>query len=188
MMARKKVAWGITGAGDYLLDSLEAMERLREDLGLSVTVLLSTNGELVVKWYGLWERLNEAFSEVHSERGANVPFLAGPLQLGRYAFLFVSPGSANTVAKIAHGIADSLITNCVAQTIKGGTPVYIYPVDQALGSQETEGPQGERITIKTRQIDVDNASRLSGMSGIDTLAHPDEIDGLAREALRGESE
>ena len=186
-MGRRKVAWGITGAGDYLLDSLEAMETLRDELDLAVTVLLSANGELVVKWYGLWERLNGAFGEVHTEKGANVPFLAGPLQLGRYAFLFISPGSANTVAKIAHGIADSLITNCVAQTVKGGTPVYIYPCDQALGSQETEGPRGERITIKTRQVDVDNTNRLREMSGIDVLGHPSEISALAKGAVDSQS-
>jgi len=179
-MATRRIAWGITGAGDYIRESLDVMSELERDPDLSVTVLLSKNGELVVKWYGLWARLKAGFSEIHSERGANTPFLAGPLQLGHYALLFISPGSANTVAKIACGIADSLITNCVAQTVKGGTPVYIYPVDQVLGSQETRGPQGERITIRTREIDIENVNKLRRMAGIDVLAHPSEIQAVAR--------
>jgi len=37
--------------------------------------------------------------------------------------------TSNTVSKIAYGIADSLVTNAVAQAVKGGVPVYIVPVD-----------------------------------------------------------
>ncbi len=154
------------------------MERIQRELGVDVTVLLSQNGELVVKWYGLWEDLKTSFGKVRVEKGSNLPFIAGPLQLGHYAFLFVSPATANTTAKIAYGIADSLITNCVAQTIKGGTPVYIYPVDQEPGSQLTEGPNGEQITITTRQVDVENTNKLRGMEGITVLSHPDEIESV----------
>ena len=175
MSEKVRVAWGITGAGDYLRESLDAMIELTRDFGVEVTVLLSKNGELVVKWYDLWDDLNASFDKVRSEKGPNLPFLAGPLQLGHYAFLFVSPATGNTVAKIAYGIADSLITNCVAQTVKGGTPVLIYPVDQVAGSQETEGPRGERITISTRQIDLDNVAKLKAMPGVEVLGHPGEI-------------
>jgi archaeoflavoprotein AfpA len=182
-----RVAWGITGAGDYLVESMEAMRNLRRDFGAEITVILSKDGELVVKWYGLWKELNEDFDKVKSERGPNVPFIAGPLQLGHYAFLFISPATANTSAKIAYGIADSLITNSVAQTIKGGTPVYIYPVDQKPGSQLTEGPKGEQITITTRQIDLDNVDRLRKMEGITVLGHPSEIEAAVR-ALRIEED
>jgi archaeoflavoprotein AfpA len=182
-----RVAWGITGAGDYLVESMEAMRNLRRDFGAEITVILSKDGELVVKWYGLWKELNEDFDKVKSERGPNVPFIAGPLQLGHYAFLFISPATANTSAKIAYGIADSLITNSVAQTIKGGTPVYIYPVDQKPGSQLTEGPKGEQITITTRQIDLENVDRLRKMEGITVLGHPSEIEAAVR-ALRIEED
>lgn len=174
-----RIAWGITGAGDYLVESMSAMGNVRRDLGAEVTVLLSQDGELVAKWYRLWDGLNSSFDKVLVERGPNVPFAAGPLQIGHYAFLFISPATANTVAKIAYGIADSLITNCVAQTIKGGTPVYIYPVDQKPGSQLTEGPKGEQITITTRQIDLENTERLHRMEGITVLSHPSEIEALA---------
>ena len=182
-----KIAWGITGAGDYLVESMEAMENLRQNFGAEITVLLSKDGELVVRWYKLWDQLNATFDTVKSERGPNIPFVAGPLQLGHYAFLFISPATANTCAKIAHGIADSLISNCVAQTVKGGTPVYIYPVDQKPGSQLTEGPKGEQITITTRQIDLENVDRLRKMEGITVLTHPGEIATVAKALWMGEN-
>lgn len=139
---------------------------------------------MVVKWYRLWDDLRNSFDKVKPERGPNTPFIAGPLQLGHYALLYISPATANTTAKIAYGIADNLITNCVAPTIKGGTPVYIYPVDQHPGSQLTEGPNGEQITITTRQIDVENAERLRKMEGITVLSHPSEIESIAAALVR----
>jgi len=174
-MKRIRIAWGITGAGDYLAESLSVMREIASDFGVEVTVLVSKSAEMVIKWYRLWEDLTSSFEKVRVEEGPNVPFVAGPLQVGYYRLFFVSPTTANTAAKIACGIADSLITNCVAQAIKGGTQVYVYPVDQEIGSQETQGPGGESITITTRRIDVGNVDRMRNMEGITVLKHPSEI-------------
>jgi archaeoflavoprotein AfpA len=171
-----RIAWGITGAGDYLAETLSIVKKIRLDLDVEVTVLVSQAADIVLKWYRLWDDLRSNFDKVKVEKGANVPFVAGPLQVGHFALFFVSPATANTVAKISHGIADTLITNCVAQTIKGGTPVYIYPVDQELGSQETQVPNGNTITIRTRRIDVENVERVRDMEGITVLKHPFEIE------------
>jgi archaeoflavoprotein AfpA len=171
-----RMAWGITGAGDYLVESLEVMKRISSDFDVEVTVLVSKNAEMVIKWYRLWDDLTSSLEKVKVERGANVPFIAGPLQIGYYGLFFISPATANTVAKIAYGMADTLITNCVAQAIKGGTPVYIYPVDQELGSRETQVPEGDVITIRTRRVDVENVERIRNMEGITVLKHPFEIE------------
>lgn len=175
-MTQVRLAWGITGAGDYLSESLSVMKKISRNLDVEVTVLLSKSGELVVKWYRLWDDLKSSFKKVRVEKGPNAPFVAGSLQVGYYRLFFVSPATANTVAKIAYGIADTLITNCIAQAIKGGTPVYIYPVDQELGSRETQIPNGNVITIRTRRVDVENVERLKGMEGITVLRHPFEIE------------
>lgn len=185
MTDRAKIAWGLTGAGDYLVESLEVMRRAREELDVEITAVLSKDGELVVKWYNLWDELQTASDHVRSERGPNVPFLAGPLQIGHYTLLVVSPASGNTCAKIAYGIADSLVTNCVAQTMKGSTPVYIYPVDQRPGSVQTQGPNGEQITITTRRVDLENVERLRNMEGLTVLSDPNEILSVMR-ALVGQ--
>jgi len=112
------------------------------------------------------------------EKGPNVPFLAGPLQVGYYSLLVISPATANTTAKIAHGIADTLLTNCVAQAMKGGTPVYIYPIDQKQGTIATTTPDGRRIWITTRKVDVENVEKIRVMQGISVLGHPAEIESI----------
>jgi len=104
--------------------------------------------------------------------------------VGRYALFFVSPATANTTAKIAHGIADSLISNCVAQAVKGGTPVYIYPVDQRPGTVATKIPGGKEIRIRTRGVDVENVNRLKAMEGITVLEHPEQIEGIVASLLK----
>lgn len=179
-MSTFRIAWGITGAGDYLAETIEVMKRIDQSFDVEITVLLSESGEMVVKWYRLWEELNESFERVKVEKSANVPFVAGPLQVGHYRLLFVSPMTANTTAKVAYGIADSLISNAISQTAKGKTPIYVYPVDQVLGSMETPGPAGETITITTRQVDVDNTELLREMENITVLEHPDDIEAIVR--------
>ena len=183
-MRKVRIAWGITGAGDYLAESIDAMERLKRSLHVTVDVLVSRNAEIVIKWYKLWDRLQSSFGRVLVERGPNQPFVAGPLQVGRYALFFVSPATANTTAKIAHGIADSLISNCVAQAVKGGTPVYIYPVDQRPGTVATKIPGGKEIRIRTRGVDVENVNRLKAMEGITVLEHPEQIEGIVASLLK----
>ncbi|HWR24848.1 MAG TPA: dihydromethanopterin reductase (acceptor), partial [Methanosarcina sp.] len=70
--------------------------------------------------------LEEIFRE--SEQGSSSPKV-GRFLLDKYDALFVTPATSNTVSKIAYGIADSLVTNAVAQAVKGRVPVYIVPVD-----------------------------------------------------------
>ncbi|HNS25131.1 MAG TPA: flavoprotein, partial [Methanobacteriaceae archaeon] len=50
-----KIAWGITGAGHLLLESVEIVENLSREH--EVTVLLSGAGEEVLKMYGLYNRV-----------------------------------------------------------------------------------------------------------------------------------
>ncbi len=161
-----------------MAESLSIMKKINHDSEVEVTVLLSKSAEMVVKWYKLWADLNSNFARVKIEKNANTPFIAGPLQIGRYDLFFVSPATANTVAKIACGIADTLITNCVAQTTKGDTPVYIYPTDQELSSGQTRDPYGNKVTIRTRQLDIENVKRIGDIEGLTLLKHPAEIEAI----------
>ena len=54
--------------------------------------------------------------------------------------MIVSPTTANTVSKIVYGIADTLVTNAVAQAGKGAVPVYMVPVDIHPGPVDTVLP------------------------------------------------
>ncbi len=133
----KKVAWGITGAGHYLKESFELFLRFKDTFGAetSVTSFVSRAAEEVTRVYGLFHYLRTIspgnyMAEIILEgaQGWSYP-KTGRFSRGNYDILVISPTTSNTVAKIAYGIADSLITNAVAHAIKGGIPVFVVPVD-----------------------------------------------------------
>lgn len=158
--------WGITGTG-YLLDEcIDLMKELQEKYNMDLTVILSKEGAAVVKWYKKWLSLTEVVKRVKVEKTPNIPFYAGPLQLGNYDMFLVCPVSANSVAKIVQGIADTLITNCVAQAIKGGVDVHIFPSDQDLEPIVTSRPDGSTLVLKIRDIELKNIEKLKKMEGI----------------------
>jgi archaeoflavoprotein AfpA len=172
LIALNRIVWGITGSGDRIEEILDNMIELLNDEDLRITVIVSKAGEQVLRWYKLWDKLNASFDKVKKESNANVPFIAGPLQVGKYDLLIVAPLTANSTAKIAHGISDTLITNAVAQTLKGNTPVILYPVDQSYESVTTVGPDGVEFTITPRDVDLVNVSRLQDMKGVSILSSP----------------
>lgn len=138
-----KIAWGITGAGHMLLESVETLEELSKEH--EVTVLLSAAGEEVLKMYGLYNRVEAItggyYQELVLEKDQKFSYpLAGRFSLGRYDLLIVSPSTSNTIAKVINGIADTLITNAIAQAGKGKTQTLIVPVDLEAGEVQTVLP------------------------------------------------
>ena len=172
------VLWGITGAGDLIQETVGAMDELVRTMELKVTVSLSKAAVQVLKWYKLTHKLNGISDKVYVEKDANTPFIAGPLQVGKYDCLLVAPATANSVAKIVTGIADTLITNAVAQANKTQIPIFILPVDQKGGTTTTILPNGKKIALTMRDVDVENSKRLRRMKGIHTLKTPGEIKGV----------
>jgi archaeoflavoprotein AfpA len=171
------VAWGITGAGDLLAETVGEMEAIVARRDAEVTVILSRAAVAVVRWYRLWDRLSGiAARSIVQEKDANTPFIVGKLQTGRYDRLVVAPATANSVAKIVQGIADTLVTNAVAQAVKVDVPVLVLPVDQREGTTTTVLPGGEKLELRIRAVDISNAGRLATMEGIRVLAAPGEIE------------
>jgi archaeoflavoprotein AfpA len=170
-----KIVWGITGAGDLMPELFDIMADVARHPDAEITVVLSKAAETVLKWYKLMDRLEAIGRRVHVEKDANTPFLAGPMQVGKYDFFVVAPLTANSAAKIAHGIADTLITNCVAQISKGDTPTYLLPVDQKPGQATTTLPDGTAFTLKVRDIDVANVDKIRAIDGLHVL---DGLDAL----------
>jgi archaeoflavoprotein AfpA len=171
----KKLMWGITGTGYVLQESINLMKDLQENYGIDLTVILSKEGAAVVKWYKKWLSLSDTVKKVKVEITPNIPFYAGPLQLGHYDMFIVCPVSANSVAKIVHGIADTIITNCVAQAIKGGQKVYIFPSDQDTEPIVTSRPDGSPLVLKIRDIELKNIEKLKKMEGIVVISDFSEI-------------
>ncbi|MDW7731652.1 MAG: dihydromethanopterin reductase (acceptor) [Methanolobus sp.] len=144
---KKTVAWGITGAGHFLTSSFEVFGRIKSEHDIRVNTFLSSAAEEVVRMYGLEKELEtiscgdyleEVFLE--TQQGKSWP-KTGRFLLGKYDALIVTPATSNTVSKIAHGTADSLVSNAVAQAVKGSVPVYVVPVDIA-GVVVSELPYG----------------------------------------------
>ncbi len=141
-----RLAWGITGAGHFMRESLNVFLQLKEEFELIVTVFLSRAGEEVARMYGVLRDLEKVapggyYQEVVLERleGASFP-KAGRFASGKYRALVVSPATSNTVAKMALGVCDTLITTAFAQALKSGVPVYVVPTDYAEGEVETTLP------------------------------------------------
>ena len=186
MITLARIVWGITGSGDLIHEIIKTMKQLEADENIRLTVIVSKAGEQMLRLYGLWDELNGSFSKVLKESNANVPFIAGPLQIGKYDAFIVAPLTANSTAKIAHGIADTLITNAIAQTLKGSTPVLLYPVDQVDEEVRTVGPKGEVFLIKPRIVDLENVKRLREMDRVIVVDSPLKIPQIVSDLLRKE--
>ena len=170
-----RIAWGITGCGDKTEKVVDTMIDLKNEFNLDIDVYASKSAKTVLKWYNLGDKLIAEFQEIMVEVDANAPFLAGKLQSGKYDISIVAPATANTVAKIAHCIADTLITNSVSQAIKAGVPVYIYPPDNKVGELETILPGGKTLKLYIREEDVENVDKLRKMKGITVLDTVEDI-------------
>jgi archaeoflavoprotein AfpA len=176
-----KLVWAITGSGDLMPETFAVMSAVKEKGDVQVTAVLSKAAVKVVRWYKLNEQLEAIAKDVLIEEDANTPFIVGRLQTGRFDCLLVAPLTANSAAKIAHGVADTIITNSVAQTNKTDVPVFLLPVDQHEGTTVTTLPGGEKLELAIRAVDIENSRRLREMEGLTVLSGPDEIEGaLAR--------
>lgn len=183
-MSKFKILWGITGTGYLIKESIDLMKELQDNQNIDITVILSREGAVVVKWYRQWLYLKEVVNKLAIEKTPNNPFYAGPLQIGKYDLFITCPVSANSVAKIVHGIGDTLITNCVAQAIKGGQTAYLLPSDQDLEPIVTTRPDGSPLTLKIRDIEIENIEKLRKMDGVVVLTDFSEIKKLISDIIK----
>lgn len=176
-----KIAWGVTGSGDKLIETYDIMKQLKDSQGnsLIIHVYLSKSAEVVASYYGLAEALKE-FDSYNVEKDANTPFLSGMLQLAKYDFLLIAPATSNTVAKIVLGISDTLLTNAAIQGVKGFSDVYIMPVDFREGVITTIMPSGGELKLRVRKEDAENVRRLEKMEGFHVFEKPEKIQDIIK--------
>jgi archaeoflavoprotein AfpA len=179
---KRKAAWGITGSGDRLKETLSVMETIKEDYEneVDIRIYLSKAAEQVIKWYKLHDQLKQSFPKAWVELGPNSPFLAGDLQLGKFEFLLIAPATSNTVAKIAAGIGDTLLCNSAIMALKSFVPVYVMPSDYKEGTVTTQLPNGRNLKLRVRKEDAENTRKLSNMDGVSVLENPDDISAVFR--------
>ena len=174
---KRKVAWGITGSGDRLAETIEVMKQIKKQYeeAAEIQVFLSKAATTVLKYYRLENELKTNFERTYAEVDSNTPFLAGWLQLRKYEFLLIAPATSNTVAKIAGKIADTMLTNAVSMGLKASAPIYVMPTDIAEGVTFTRLPKGETMKLQVRHEDAENVKKISKMEHLSVFAQPEEI-------------
>jgi archaeoflavoprotein AfpA len=182
-----KIAWGITGSGDKINETIDVMNALKHaHPELGIEVFLSKAGATVAKYYRVEKELS-SFEKVWNEVDANTPFLAARLQMREFMFMLIAPATSNTVAKLAVGVADTLLTNSALQAVKCYVPVYIMPVDYREGETTTTLPSGKKMRLRVRREDAENVAKLGSMEGIHTFEFPDMIPAILEEHLKKEN-
>jgi len=174
---KRKVAWGITGAGDKIAEILEVMKDLKkqsEDV-VEIDVFLSKAADTVLKFYRLEDELKRNFPKVQVELNSNSPFLAAWMQMRKYEFLLIAPASSNTVAKIANGIGDTLLTNAAIMSLKAFVPVYILPTDYRESTVYTKLPNGKEMKLRIRKEEADQVRKLEAMEDMHVLENPQKM-------------
>jgi len=177
MNKKRKVAWGITGSGEKLVETVEIMQQMRDEYHkqFDIRVFISKAGDQVLKYYNLSNTLETKFDKTWTEINSNAPFLAGQIQLGRYEFLLVAPATSNTVAKISLRIADTLLTNAAIMGQKTNTPLYIMPTDFREGIVTTKLPNGKDLELTITREDAKHVERLAAMESTTAFESPEEI-------------
>jgi archaeoflavoprotein AfpA len=174
---KRKVAWGITGAGDKIQEIIETMKDLKkqsEDV-LEIDVYISKAGDTMLKFYRLDQELTNSFAKVNVESNANSPFLAGMVQSRKYEFLLIMPASSNTVAKLVNGIGDTLLTNSALMSLKAFVPVWVMPVDYKESIVYTKLPNGKEMKLRVRKEEADQVRKLIATEDVHVFENPQKV-------------
>ncbi|HMK95863.1 MAG TPA: archaeoflavoprotein AfpA [Candidatus Limnocylindrales bacterium] len=183
---KRKVAWGITGAGDKIAEIVEVMKQVRKqgEDAVEIDVYISKAADTMLKFYSLDEEIRKNFTKVTVEVNANSPFLAAWMQSGKYEFLLIAPASSNTVAKIANSISDTMLTNAALMSLKAFQQVYVLPTDYREGVVSTKLPNGKEMKLRVRKEEADQVRRLEAMDGMHVLESPQKMREFFLEWLR----
>jgi flavoprotein len=93
---------------------------------------------------------------------------------GKYYALVVAPATSNTIAKMAYGFSDGLVTNLYAQAGKTRIPSIVFACDTAP-ELESEAPKDNIVKVYPRQIDLDNVQKLGQFEATKVVA---SVEGL----------
>lgn len=153
----QRLAWAITGSGHYLRESLALLKTLPD-----VDVYLSRAAAEIIRQYGFQPALEATGHKVYQDKTASsVP--VERFYEGVYHTLVISPATSNTIAKMAYGFSDSLVTNLFAQAGKTRVSSIVFACDTAP-ELESEAPREHMVKVYPRQIDLDNVAKLKQFS------------------------
>jgi dihydromethanopterin reductase (acceptor) len=155
---KQRLAWAITGSGHYLRESLAVLQTID-----NVDIFLSKAAAEIIKQYGFQAQLDATGHKVFQDKTASSVPVEG-FYAGKYHTLVIAPATSNTVAKMAYGFSDSLVSNLYAQAGKTRVPSIVFACDTvpATGEKsiESEAPRENIVKVFPRQIDLDNVEKL----------------------------
>jgi flavoprotein len=165
-----KVCWVITGAGYFLAETADFLARTPD---VSVDLYLTRAGAEVSERYRVTKLLASCGFNIYRENdfssGDSIYFSGG-----RYNALVIAPATANTVAKCALGIADSLASNFFAQAGKSLVPIFVLPTD-GEAQVVSATPSGRKIEVRPRPVDIAKIEELSRFPRVTVLRSPSEF-------------
>jgi flavoprotein len=150
---QQRLAWAITGSGHYLRESLAILHTLE-----NVDVFLSRAAAEIIQQYGYQQQLNDTGHRIYQDKTAS----SIPVELfyqGKYHTLVIAPATSNTIAKMAYGFSDRLVTNLYAQAGKTRVQSIVFACDTAP-ELESEAPRDNVVKVYPRKIDLDNITKL----------------------------
>ena len=158
-MDKKRIAWCITGSGHYLKESIDLMLTLE-----NVDLYLSKAGEEVLKWYDYDLSI---FKKNKIKIFKDVTASASPVSLlyeSVYKLVVISPATSNTIALMAQGISDTLVTNMFAQAGKCEVKSLVFACDTEP-VVITQAPK-KLVTLYPRDIDLKNYRTLKKFKNV----------------------
>ena len=158
-MDKKRIAWCITGSGHYLKESIDLMLTLE-----NVDLYLSKAGEEVLKWYDYDLSI---FKKNKIKIFKDVTASASPVSLlyeSVYKLVVISPATSNTIALMAQGVSNTLVTNMFAQAGKCEVESLVFACDTEP-VVITQAPK-KLVTLYPREIDLKNFKELKKFKNV----------------------
>lgn len=157
MSENNRVCWVVTGAGHFLRESAEILEEISGSV--PVDLFFTRAAREVVARYGLRERMERAAEKTLTE-GDYSAYQSVYFSSGRYRVLVIAPATANTAAKCALGIADSLASTFFAQAGKSSVQTILLPTDTDKEILSVT-PSGKNVKVLPRPVDFQRIAELA---------------------------
>jgi phosphopantothenoylcysteine decarboxylase/phosphopantothenate--cysteine ligase len=177
-LENKRVLLGVSGS--IAAYKSVVLVRLLIKAGASVQVIMTSAASAFVApltFSTLSKR--PVFSDLSSESGWN-----NHVELALWAdAMLVAPATANTLAKMAHGVCDNMLTACY---LSGRCPVFLAPaMDVDMWNHAATQRNVQRLQEDGNfLIPVGHGELASGLSGPGRMAEPEDILGFLEAYFR----
>ncbi|RZK86568.1 MAG: bifunctional phosphopantothenoylcysteine decarboxylase/phosphopantothenate--cysteine ligase CoaBC, partial [Pedobacter sp.] len=171
MLKNKNIILGVCGSIAAYKSAI--LVRLLVKAGANVKVILTPDGANFITPLTLATLSKNPVYTQYFEEETGV--WSNHVELGLWAdFIIIAPTSANTLAKLATGICDNLLT---AVYLSAKCPVYIAPaMDLDMWKHETTQGNIAKVTSFGNTVIAPSSGELaSGLHGEGRLAEPEEI-------------